>query len=98
MGAPFIITHGFQIQIPEKIIFVNVIMVIAQVIAPVKTDHFPKIVVLTGIRWGIVLLDHQHIRASRCCQHFDLLPKAPARIYGAASVSSLYLPVKGPAV
>ena len=41
----------------------------ASIILPVKADHFPKIVILTGIERGIVLLDHQHIRAARRCQH-----------------------------
>ena len=61
--------ESFQIQIPEKIIFIYVIMMVAQAILPVKADHFPEIVILTGIERGIVLLDHQQIRAACRCQH-----------------------------
>ena len=69
MGAPFIVTHCFQVQVPQKVIFIYVIVMVAQVIAPVEADHFPEIIILTGIERVIVRLDHQHIRAACRCQH-----------------------------
>ena len=97
MGAPFIVTHCFQVQVPEKVILIYVIVMVAQVIAPVEADHFPEIIILTGLNGSSSGWITSTYGPRVAVSIFGLLPKAPARIYGAASVSSLYLPAREPA-
>ena len=61
--AFFVVPNRFEIQVFQKIFVVAIVMLIAQIIAPVEADHCTKVLVqLSGTDKEIVRLDHEHIR------------------------------------
>ena len=61
--AFFVVPNRFEIQVFQKIFVVAIVMLIAQIIAPVEADHCAKVFVQSpGADKEIVRLDREHIR------------------------------------